>query len=290
MILIHMLQFINLQIISKLAIIDLILIIFLKILHFRAKISVIIPTFNRGNLIGKSIKSVLNQTLQNLEIIIIDDGSTDDTKKEVEKFQDERIKYIKLQNNNGGANARNIGIEIASGQFISFQDSDDIFYYNKLEKQLENLNNRKSHLDFCKIHVIFNNSFHYFVPTQKTEKRIENGHFFEELISYGNFISTQSIVVKASFMKKYRFDTNMPRLQDYDIILRMIPKVKISYTKDALVDLHIQKDSIQLSSDKLKKAIYLLLNKKFNFNENQRKAFSNYLNRLLKTFFKFKKR
>ena len=92
MILIHMLQFINLQIISKLAIIDLILIIFLKILHFRAKISVIIPTFNRGNLIGKSIKSVLNQTLQNLEIIIIDDGSTDDTKKEVEKFQDERIK------------------------------------------------------------------------------------------------------------------------------------------------------------------------------------------------------
>ena len=65
----------------------------------------------------------------------------------------------------------------------------------------------------------------------------------------------------------------------------MIPKVKISYTKEVLVDLHIQKNSVQLSSDKLKKAIYLLLNKKFNFNEEQRKAFSNYLNYLLKTQF-----
>ena len=286
MFLIHKLHYINLQVLFKFAIIDLILIVFfLKILYFKVKISVIIPTFNREKLVCRSIKSVLNQTLQNLEIIIIDDGSTDDTKKEVEKLQDERIKYIKLQNNTGGANARNIGIDIASGKFISFQDSDDIFYYDKLEKQLENLNNRKSHLDFCKIHVIYNNSFHYFVPNKKREKRIENGNYFDELINHGNFISTQSIVVKTSFMKKYRFDTNMPRMQDYDIILRMIPKVKISYTKEVLVDLHIQKNSIQLSSDKLKQAIYVLLNKKFNFNDNQRKAFSNYLNHLLKTQF-----
>ena len=93
MFLIHKLHYINLQVLFKLTIIDLILIVFfLKILDFKAKISVIIPTFNREKLVCRSIKSVLNQTLQNLEIIIIDDGSTDDTKKEVEKLQDERIK------------------------------------------------------------------------------------------------------------------------------------------------------------------------------------------------------
>lgn len=279
-------QYINFHALCKLAIIDLILIlVFLKIIQIKTKISVIIPTFNRGKLISKSIKSVLNQTLQNLEIIIIDDGSTDDTKKQVEKIQDERIKYIKLQNNTGGANARNVGIDIASGQFISFQDSDDIFYFDKLEKQLKNIYNKKSHLDFCKINVIYNDSFHYFVPNKEREKRLEKGDFHNELVHHGNFISTQSIVVKRSFIKKYKFDPNMPRMQDYDILLRMIPKVKISYTKEVLVDLHIQKNSLQLSSDKLKKAINILLNKKFNFNEEQRKAFSNYLNYLLKTQF-----
>ena len=74
----------------------------------------------------------------------------------------------------------------------------------------------------------------------------------------------------------------MPRLQDYDLLLRMIPKVKISYTREVLVDLHIQKDSLQLSKDKLKKAIDILLNKNFDFNPNQKIQFANYLNNLLK--------
>jgi glycosyltransferase involved in cell wall biosynthesis len=277
-------NYINLKVLFKIAFINLfILFIFQKLRQMNSKISVIIPTFNREKLIGNSINSVLEQTFQNFEIIIVDDGSTDNTKKEIDKFQDERIKYIKLQNNTGGANARNVGIEIASGQYISFQDSDDIFYPDKLEKQLKNINNKHSHLDFCKINVIFNESFHYLVPTIEREKRIDKGNLFDELVTHGNFISTQSILVKTSFMKKYKFDPNMPRLQDYDVLLRMIPKVKISYTREILVDLHIQKSSVQLSSDKLKKAIYLLLNKKFNFNEKQRKSFSNYLNYLLKT-------
>ena len=75
----------------------------------------------------------------------------------------------------------------------------------------------------------------------------------------------------------------MPRLQDFDVILRMIPIVKISYTRRVLVDLYIQKDSLTLSTEKLKKAIYILLTKKFNFNAIQEKLFSNYLNRIIIT-------
>jgi len=107
--------------------------------------------------------------------------------------------------------------------------------------------------------VIYNNTFGYFVPNSIVEKRFENLGFFDELISNGNFISTQAILIKKSFIKNFLFDPNMPRLQDYDVILRIIPKVKISFTKEVLVDLHIQNNSLTLSSDKLKKAIHLLL-------------------------------
>ena len=248
------------------------------------KISVIIPTYNRGNIIENSITSILNQTYKNWEVLIIDDGSTDNTKEVIDKFEDKRIKYIKIKKNLGSPNARNIGIGKATGKFISFQDSDDIFYPNKLELQLNNMINQKSHLDFCKIKVIFSNSLQYIVPYEYQEKNIILGNIFSELINNGNFISTQSILVRKRIIKKYFFDINMPRLQDYELILRMIqnPKIKISYTRKVLVELHIQKDSIQNSIKKLKNAIYILLNKNFKFKPIYKKNFTDYLNKVLK--------
>ena len=248
----------------------------LKIIH--EKISVIIPTYNRANLISNSIKSVLNQTYKNLEVIVVDDGSTDNTKEIIDKFEDERIKYIKLRENRGGSNARNIGIQNAKGKFISFQDSDDIYYPDKLETQFKNLIYKNSNLDFCKIKVIFNDSYNCFYPNSRQEDSISHGNIFNELISKGNFISTQAMLIKKKFIIKYLFDPFLPRLQDFDLILRMIPKVKISYTKKVLVELHIQNDSVTLSQKKLKKAVDILLKKKFNFNRNQKKLFLNYIN------------
>ena len=251
---------INYQTIYKLFIsVFLIIIFYFKLTNANIKISVIIPTYNRGKIIGNSIKSVLNQTFKNLEIIVVDDGSKDNTKEIVDEFKDERVRYIKLNNNTGAANARNIGIKNAIGQYISFQDSDDIFYPDKLERQLKNIINKNSNLDFCKIKVIFNSSFSYFVPSIKQEKNLFNNSIINELISKGNFISNQAILIKKQFLSKYLFDPNLPRLQDYDLILRMIHRAKISYTKDVLVELHIQKDSITRSNKKLRKAIYILL-------------------------------
>lgn len=261
------------------------LIIFLKLTKFNIKVSVIIPTYNRGKLIGNSIKSVLNQTYKNLEIIVVDDGSTDNTKEEVEKIKDEKIRYIKLEKNGGAANARNIGIMNSTGRYISFQDSDDIMYPNKLEIQIKNLINKNSNLDFCKIKVINNSTYSYFIPNPLQEKNILEGNIFDELLSGGNFISTQSIVVRKKFMKNYLFDPIMPRLQDYEVILRMIPKVKISYTNKVLIDLHLQNDSITRVPYKLKKAIHILLKKNFNFNAKRKEAFENYLNYLLNLLF-----
>ena len=262
-----------------------ILMIYLKLKNLNMKISIIIPTYNRGNIISNSIKSVLNQTYKNLEIIIVDDGSTDNTKEEVDKIGDKKIIYIKLDKNLGAPNARNIGIKNSKGRYISFQDSDDIFYPDKLEKQINNIVNKNSNLDFCKINVIQNSSYSYYIPNILQEKSILEGNIFNELISRGNFISTQAILVKKKFIEKYLFDPKMPRLQDYDVILRMIPKVKISYTNEVLVDLHLQNDSLTRSPIKLKQAIYILLNKTYNFNLKQKKSFVNYLNYLLKLYF-----
>ena len=263
----------------------LIIIFYLVLIEMNIKVSVIIPTYNRGNLIYKSIKSVLNQTYKNLEIIVVDDGSTDNTKEEIEKIVDEKIRYIKLLKNSGASNARNIGIKESTGKYLTFVDSDDILYPNKIEIQVKNMINKNSNLDFCKINVINNSSYSYFIPNIWQENSILEGNIFNELISRGNFISTQAILVRKKFMLNYLFDPEMPRLQDYDVILRMIPKVKISYTKEVLVDLHLQNDSLTRTPIKLKQAINKLLKKEYNFNASQKREFINYLNELLNRFF-----
>lgn len=99
------------------------------------KISVIIPTFNRAHLIAKAIESVLNQTITDFELIVVDDGSTDNTEEVVHSFTDPRLRYLK-QLNGGPSVARNAGIQAATGEFIAFLDSDDLFLPEKLSVQM----------------------------------------------------------------------------------------------------------------------------------------------------------
>jgi len=102
-------------------------------------VSVIIPTYNRAHLVKEAIDSVLSQTYQNFEIIVVDDGSTDDTKDVLVPYKD-KITYI-YQQNQGGSAARNTGLKHSKGEYISFVDSDDLWLPEKLEKQVEVLEN-----------------------------------------------------------------------------------------------------------------------------------------------------
>ena len=117
------------------------------------KVSIIIPTYNREKSISKSIKSVLNQTYNDLEVIVVDDGSTDNTEKIIKGIKDTRIKYIKLDKNKGACYARNVGIKKATGKYIAFNDSDDIFHKTKIEKQVMYLKKCNSDLNFCKMKI-----------------------------------------------------------------------------------------------------------------------------------------
>lgn len=99
-------------------------------------VSIIMPTYNHGKFIGKATESVLNQTYQNFELIIIDNYSEDNTEEIVASYKDDRIKYLKFRNNGIIAASRNQGIKHSRGEYISFLDSDDIWYRSKIEKQL----------------------------------------------------------------------------------------------------------------------------------------------------------
>ncbi len=101
-------------------------------------VSVIMPTFNCASFIGRSIESVLNQTFDNFELIIIDDLSTDSTKEVVLPYLvDKRVLFLRNERNLGGAEARNRAIKQASGKYIAFLDSDDLWSEDKLEKQIK---------------------------------------------------------------------------------------------------------------------------------------------------------
>ena len=252
------------------------------ILIDKNKISIIIPTYNREKLLFNSLKSIINQSYKNIEAIIVDDNSLDNTKEQINSFNDTRIRYIRLRKNKGACIARNIGIKKSTGEYITFQDSDDISDTDKFEKQIQNLIKKNSDFDFCKLKLYYFNKTKYnIVPFKYQHKQIMENKTFEALCN-GNFISTSSILIKKNIIQKYLFNNNIPRLQDYDLILRMIPYHKYSYTRKTLITLIIRNDSISHSNEKLKQSVYILLKNKYKMNFIQKDIFLNYLNRTMK--------
>ena len=210
-------------------------------------VSVIIPTYNRAHLIKRSAMSVLNQTYSNLELIIVDDGSTDNTEEVVKSIDDNRVIYIK-QSNQGACAARNNGIDHAKGEFIAFQDSDDVWHVDKLEKQLKCLN--ETGADFCFCSVKTSTS----LGLKKKSKFVND---IKELFGIG----VQRFFAYSYVFQEIKFDINMPRWQDLDVLLAIYERYSIFKMGDYLVDYYIQADSISKSTDKALIATNLLINK-----------------------------
>ena len=209
-------------------------------------VSVIIPTYNRGRLILNSVTSVLNQTYKNIELIVVDDCSTDDTEKTVKSIDDSRIKYIKLEKNSGACVARNKGIEISRGEFIAFNDSDDLWLPEKINSQLDFLYENNAEISFCKMECRTpeNNFIHNF-PNIEFDRKIS----YKDLLKY-NSASTQTIFGKTDCFKEIIFDATMPRLQDWDEVLRLSQKFSVFYQNKILVHTFFQKDSISTHPEK----------------------------------------
>lgn len=198
-------------------------------------ISVIIPTYNRDKTILKSINSVLNQTYSDIEVIVVDDGSTDNTKKTVNSIKDKRLKYI-YQKNQGACVARNRGIEEARGEYIAFHDSDDEWKNNKLEVQIKFLNEKKA--DFVSCGMKRNTKSNLKNVSLDYEINLEN------LLKY-NVMSTQTMLMKKEVCQKVKFDKSFKRLQDWDYVLQVyLANYKIEYLNKPLVETNDSDNSI----------------------------------------------
>lgn len=120
-------------------------------------ISVITPVYNSEEYIDKTIKSVISQTYENWEMLIVDDCSIDKTSEVVKSFREPRINYIKLQENVGAARARNVALDNARGRIIAFLDADDVWKSDKLEKQLKFANENKYGFTFTGYEILREN-------------------------------------------------------------------------------------------------------------------------------------
>jgi glycosyltransferase involved in cell wall biosynthesis len=186
----------------------------------KSKVSIIIPTFNRSDLLSRSIKSILNQTYKNWELIIIDDGSTDNTKEVVESFikLDSRIFY-KYQNNSGGnASPKNLGLKICSGDYITFLDSDDEYLPEKIRLQLEifETSNVKN------LGFVGCNNLRIFNDIIKTDIVKHRGNIYRHLLDH-YFITTPGIIMLKKEVIKIvgNFDENIKFSNDTDFFIRV---------------------------------------------------------------------
>lgn len=225
----------------------------------RELVSIVLPLYNREKTIERAVKSVLNQTYTNLELIVVDDCSSDRSVDIVNAIDDKRLRIVKLKKNGGACRARNRGIDEANGEYIAFQDSDDEWALNKLEIQLNALKNSKADVNFCAFNRVSKKKSTR-IP-KRDFKISKQGKWLAQELLKDNFISTQTILAKREVFRKVRFDEKLPRFQDWDLAIRLAQNYTLSYVDNSLVNVYIQDDSITRNGKKGLKALEILLNK-----------------------------
>lgn len=226
----------------------------------RPLVSVVIPTFNRESTIIASIESVRNQTFKDLEIIVVDDGSTDDSEKVIKELACPNLEYIRHPTNLGANIARNTGIKAAQGQYIAFQDSDDLWHPEKLNEQLHACRDYNSEVTFCAFSR-FKDGFKTVIP--KPAYNIQAGfHDMQTDILRGSFISCQTLLVsKKALLKVGSFDENLPRLQDWDLCIRLSKHYSFFFIEQVLVDTEVGPSSISSGVSNYSVAAKIILEK-----------------------------
>lgn len=191
-------------------------------------ISVIIPSYNRADFLEKVIQSVLNQTTKIDEIIVVDDGSIDNTKQLLEKYE---IKYI-YQENNGVSSARNKGIYEASNEWICFLDSDDIWQPNKIEKQIA-FHKENPHIFFSHTDELWR--FNDKIIKQKKHQLKPSGYCFKENIPNTLIGASTVMCHKSIFDDVGLFDEGLEACEDYDLWLRILDKYELGLVNEKLI-------------------------------------------------------
>lgn len=226
------------------------------------RVSVIIPTYNRENFVSDTIESVLGQTYKDFEVIVVDDGSTDSTIQKLEKYNS-KIKLIQ-QTNSERAVARNNGASNSSGEYIAFVDSDDVWKNNKLEKQVEVLDNQKDTILTYSSCLRIDDKGRK-IKTAKRQNRGYTGNVFEKLLLRNFVVSATPLLRREYFEKTDGFKTKYIPYEDWECWIRLSTLGNFYFIKEPLAYYRIHDtQSVQLvKAEKIEEVTTLLLNDSF---------------------------
>lgn len=192
--------------------------------------SVIIPTYNRVDYLCFAVESVLEQTFKELELIIVDDGSTDGTKNMVSAYSDPRIKYV-YHDNKGVSYSRNRGLELSRGDFIAFLDSDDRWVPHKLETTLKYIN------EFPDIRIFHTEEIWYKngrIQNQKKKHKKPDGYVYLNALPICCIGMSTAVVSKEVINEVGMFDVSLPACEDYDFWLRTTIRYEVKLIPEYL--------------------------------------------------------
>lgn len=205
----------------------------------KPQVSIIIPTYNRAYILSRAIDSVLAQTYDNFELIIVDDGSTDNTRELVDSYKDSRICYYYTKLNNGASAARNFGIEKATCDYIAFEDSDDAWHPTKLQRQMElMLSDLTCDYGFVyhKIAYDMGEGRTAILPSEQVPLEAKSGDIYKQML-LDNLVDCPALLVKKSCLNEVGvFDTSLKALEDYDLALRLAARYKAGFIDEVLLD------------------------------------------------------
>ncbi len=209
-------------------------------------ISVVIPTHNRSDLIQRAVKSATNQTYNDIEVIVVSDGCTDNTKEVVEVLiqEDKRIKFMEYAPAKGGNVARNMGIAAAKGDYVAFLDDDDEWFIDKLEKQMDVFN-----MD-AEIGLVYTGIKAIYIKEQVSyiSRPIYSGDL-SRIILLDNYIGTTStVIMKSELLNSCGvFDNSFGAMQDYDLWTRICQKTKVGVVSEPLINYYNYPGNNQIS-------------------------------------------
>ena len=193
--------------------------------------SVIIPTYNRCQLVQESIESVMKQTFSSYEIIVVDDGSNDESRSYVTSRYGSKVTYF-YQERLGPSAARNRGVEAAKGQYIAFLDSDDLWLPVKLERQMRYFELNPDIL-YCHTEEIWMSHGRRIYPKQKHQKA--GGMIYDRALKLC-LVSPSAVAIKKDlFVSVGGFDESFPAAEDYDLWLRLLHRYPIGFIEEPLV-------------------------------------------------------
>jgi glycosyltransferase involved in cell wall biosynthesis len=226
----------------------------------KPSISVVIPTRNRAGFVGMAVASALSQTLGDIEVLVVDDASEDETSDVVAGFRDARLRYVRQKVRQGAPAARNVGIRSSSGEFVAFLDDDDEWFPDKLESQLAVF--RRGAPDLGVVYasyVVVDRETGSVVGRKVAQKR----GYLGDLLLEGNHVgSTSSVLVRrAAFDRVGLWDERLPSFQDYDLWIRLSRVLTFDFVERDLLKYFVHARKIWTNLDALDRGIDLMFEK-----------------------------